>query len=106
MLDFTLASHYDVAQELGARLRAARLACGLQQTELAAQAGVSTGTVAALERRGQATLASLIRVVQALGLIDEMSGLFVPQVNSIADMEREAASRRRKRAPRRARGEQ
>lgn len=73
---------------------AARLAQGLLQGDLAARAGVSRGTVVALENKGQSTLASLIRIVQALGLVDQLSGLFQLKVRSIAEMEQQAAAPR------------
>ena len=102
MLDFNFAAPDEIAQELAHRLKAARLAHGLQQPELALRAGVSTGTVKSLENKGQSTLASMIRVVQALGLAHDLQQAFVLQVRSIADME-QAQQPPRKRAPRRPR---
>jgi transcriptional regulator with XRE-family HTH domain len=67
---------------------------------LALRAGVSAGTVKALENKGQSTIASLIRVVQALGLTADLQQAFVLHVRSIADME-QAQQAPRKRAPRR-----
>ena len=100
MLDFSFATADEVAQELARRLKVARLAQGLRQPELALRAGVSTGTVKALENKGQSTIASLVRVVQALGLSADLQQVFVRQVNSIADME-QAQQAPRKRASRR-----
>ena len=89
--------------ELGRRLKAARLAQALQQTDLALRAGVSLGAVKTLENTGQSTMASFIRVVLALGMVDELQPLFVHEVRSIADMEARASSPRQ-RAPRKPRG--
>lgn len=100
MLDFSFATADEISQELARRLKAARLAQGIQQPELALRAGVSAGTVKALENKGQSTLASLIRVVQALGLTQDLQQAFVLQVRSIADME-QAQQASRQRAPRR-----
>lgn len=102
MLDFNFATPDEIAQELADRLKAARLAQGLQQPELALRAGVSAGTVKSLENKGQSTLASMIRVVQALGLTHDLQQAFVLQVRSIADMQK-AQQPARKRAPRRPR---
>ena len=85
---------------MGRRLRAQRLAQLLGQVELAKRAGVSAGTIKNLEGKGQASLQSLLRVVAALGLIDELQDLFTPKVRSIAQMER-AEQAHRQRAPRR-----
>lgn len=103
MLDFGFATADEIARELARRLKAARLFQGMQQPELAARAGVSVGTVKALENKGQSTIASLIRVVHALGLTDDLQNAFVLRVHSIKDMEK-AEQAERKRAPRRSRG--
>ena len=74
----------------------------LTQADLAERAGVSVGTVKALEKTGQTSVASLIRVAQALGLTDQLQSLFVLKVQSIADME-QAQLAQRERAPRKTR---
>lgn len=100
-MDFTFSPAEEIARELGSRLKSARLALGLAQSELAARAGVARGTIATLENSGQSSLASMVQVVQALGLASELQNLFVPQPASIAAMERQAQARARQRAPRR-----
>ncbi len=99
---FTLATAAEVGRELGARLRAQRLAQGFTQDELARRAGLSGSTVKALENTGQSSLGSLLHVVLALGLVDAMQDLFVIKAQSIAQMER-AERAPRQRAPRRSR---
>lgn len=96
MLDFGFATADEICVELGNRLKAARLAQGVLQAELAARAGVSRGTVNTLESTGQSTLASLVRVVQALDLVDELQDLFKLKTQSISDMERKAQSERKR----------
>jgi transcriptional regulator with XRE-family HTH domain len=102
VLDFSFATADEIAQELARRLKAARLAQGLQQSELALRAGVSAGTVKALEKKGQSTVGSMIRVVQALGLTQDLQRAFVLEVRSIAQME-QAQRAQRQRAPRKPR---
>ncbi len=99
---FDLASNNEILHELGARLRAQRLAQGLPQAELAAMAGVSLGTIKSLERGGSTSLETFIRVVQALGLTDHLQPLFALPRQSIAQMERTQRAQRM-RAPRRKR---
>lgn len=100
MLDFKLASASEVCEHLGQRLRAQRLAQLLTQADLAARAGVSTGTVRTLENTGLVSADSLVRVALTLGLANTLQPLFeLPQL-SIAQMER-AQLAQRQRAPRR-----
>lgn len=97
-----MATPREVGSLLGQRLRAQRLAQALSQDELAVRAGVSAGTVKNLERKGQASVESLLRVVAALGLMNDLQDAFNLRVQSIAQMER-AELAQRKRAPRKAR---
>lgn len=100
-MDFSLATSAEILSALGARLRAQRLAQSLPQRELAQMAGLSLGALRKLEQDGQSSLDTLIRVVQALGLTDELAELFVLKRQSIAQMEQVEAARQRQRAPRR-----
>ena len=102
MLDFAFSTSDEVTAELGLRLKAVRLSQSLTQADLAERAGVSVGTVKVLETTGQTSVASLIRVVQALGLTDQLQSLFVLKVQSIAEME-QAQLAQRQRAPRKTR---
>lgn len=65
-----------LAADLGQRLRAVRMARGLQQAELADMAHVSRNTVISLERTGHATVSSMVSVSRALGLEGELRKLF------------------------------
>ncbi|MGX5659107.1 helix-turn-helix domain-containing protein [Castellaniella ginsengisoli] len=96
-----LASANEILQALGRRLRTQRLAQGLAQRELAQMAGLSLGALRTLERNGQSSLETLIRVTQALGLVDELTDLFVLKHQSIAQMARAESAGQRQRAPRR-----
>ena len=102
MLDFAFSTSDEITTELGLRLKAVRLSQSLTQADLAERAGISVGTVKSLERTGQSSVASLVRVVQALGLTDQLQSLFVLKVQSIAEME-QAQLAQRQRAPRKAR---
>ena len=92
-LNFAFASDDEIANELGARLKAHRLAMKLRQIDLAARAGIALGTLKRLESHGICTLGSLIQVVRALGLEPELQGLFkLSMPNSIAAMEAQAVA--------------
>lgn len=102
-MTFTLASTAEILQALGTRLRTQRLAQNLPQRELAEMAGLSLGALRKLERDGQCSLDTLVRVVQALGLAGELEDLFVLKRESIARMALAEAAGQRQRAPRRSR---
>lgn len=99
-MTLSLAPFNEILQTLGQRIRAQRLAQGLTQSELAQMAGLSLGALRKLESTGQSSLETLIRVVQALGLVQELEDLFVLKRQSIAQMEQAEAAGRRQRASR------
>lgn len=98
-MHFSLATTNEIAHEFGKRLRAHRLAQNLQQSELAARAGISLRTLVGFERCGRGSLDVFLRVAMALGLIESMSSLFELKPKSIKEME--VAGKNRKRASRR-----
>lgn len=100
-MSLNLAPANEVLQAIGQRLRAQRLIQGLPQRELAQMAGLSLGALRKLESSGQCSLETLVRAVQALGLVNELQDLFMPKRQSIAQMEQAEAASRRQRAPRR-----
>ena len=61
---------------IGRRLRTVRMNRGLQQSELADRAKVSRNTVITLERTGHGTVSSMVSVARALGLDNDLRGLF------------------------------
>jgi transcriptional regulator with XRE-family HTH domain len=95
---FELATPDEIAREFGNRIRAHRLAGNLQQSELAARAGVSERALRNFERSGRGSFDLFLRAAMALGLIESMSNLFELKPKSIKDMER--ASQKRQRASR------
>ena len=99
-MSFILKIYAEIQSELGQRLRAHRLAQSLSQGELASMAGLSLGAVRQLERNGQSSLETFVRVIQTLGLTQELDNLFVFQPVSIAMLERAEQASKRQRAPR------
>lgn len=102
-MTFALATANEILLTMGQRLRLQRLAQGLPQRELAQMAGLSLGALRKLESSGQCSLETVVRVVQSLGLVDELEHLFVLKRQSIAQMERAELATQRQRAPRRKR---
>ena len=82
-----------VLTDLGQRLRRHRLARDQTQALLAQEAGVSKSTVERLERGRSVQLESLIRVLRALDLLENLEALVPPQLPSpLATARRERAS--------------
>ncbi len=99
-MTFHLSTPAEILHALGARLREQRLAQSLTQRELAQMAGLSLGAVRKLESDGQCSLETLVRVAQALGLLEALDDLFVLKRQSIAQMQQADIASRRQRAPR------
>lgn len=97
MLDFTFSTHHEVCAELGSRLRARRMGLNMTQAEVAVLAGVSKGTVSNIEKHGQGTLDSLVRVLQAMRLTKELQPLFLASASSITRLEQSEKTSERQR---------
>lgn len=88
----------DRAQRLGERLAAQRLNRNLTQRQLAENAAVSLNTLRRLESGENASLDTLIRVLEALGLGDRLDALAPPTDVRPVDRVRNSAGGERKRA--------
>ena len=103
MIDFRLASAPDLLRHLGQRLRQQRLQKPWTQQDLATHAGVALSAVKKLEAGGNATLKTLVKVVQALSLAEELAPLFAPKAElSIAALAKAEKPQRQRARPRRA----
>lgn len=98
---FVFSAASEIRAVLAERLKAVRLAQNLQQSELAAAAGVSRGTVQNLEARAQCSFDSLVRIAMALGVADDLATVFVRQPTSIAEMAQAVQPTRRRASGRR-----
>jgi transcriptional regulator with XRE-family HTH domain len=89
-----------VLEELGARLRGARLARNLSQERLAEEAGVGRVTLQRIETGQPASLVNVIRVLRTLDLLDGLEGLLPAAAPSPIDELRRQGRRRRAGSPR------
>lgn len=86
----------DIQHRLSGRLRALRLRLGWKQVTLADRSGVSLPTIRRFESGGPITLANFLRLVHALGRLDELADVFEPSlIRSIAELESEQPPRQR-----------
>ena len=82
--------------ELGDRLARHRLNRNLTQDQLARDAGVSKRTVVRLENGQSSQVTSLVRVLRALGLLDNLDALVpAPMASPIEALKAKARERRR-----------
>jgi transcriptional regulator with XRE-family HTH domain len=87
-LDFNLSTPEEIGLEVGNRLRLQRINKHWTQRELADRTGLDVGTIKNLENKGQCTLLTLIKIATAINCINDLSKIFLLQINSIAEMEK------------------
>lgn len=86
--------------ELGSRLAQQRLQRNLTQAELATEAGVSKRTLVRFENGESGQLTNLIRVVRALGMLNNLDALIPPPTPSPLALLRSRSRVRRRASPR------
>lgn len=89
-----------VLAELGSRLARTRLERNLTQADLGFEAGVGVATVRRLEDGASVRLASLIRVLRVLGLLDTLDVLVPDPVPSPVERLRLRGRERQRARPR------
>ena len=86
-----------VVGELGRRLAAHRIERNLTQSELADAAGVARSTVQRIEGGGSIQLASLVRIMRSLHLLDELDAALPATIElPLAEFERRYGRARRR----------
>ena len=99
-MDFTFATEPEIRVELGNRLAALRIAKGLSQSELAAKAAIGVATLQRFEKGGGATLSNFIRLLMALGKVEDLNALLQSKTLTIEALEQQHALKGRKRVSR------
>lgn len=89
--DFSVANSETIIASLGEQIRNIRLSRNVTQAQLAEEAGVTVFTIGRLEQGLGSTLDTFIRVLIALGLAHNLTGLLPDP--SIRPMERISGSR-------------
>jgi transcriptional regulator with XRE-family HTH domain len=74
-MDFQAMTDRAVLEEIGHRVQLRRLNLNLSQLETAHKAGLSRRALQNLENRGVCTLASLLRVLRALGDLPQLDAV-------------------------------
>lgn len=93
-MDNLLLTPADAERALARRLRAARKRSGFTQAELARRSGLGVATVARFEQSGQGQVASLVRMMTALGRLAELDGILrEPGPSSLDEVRQRARTR-------------
>ena len=69
-------TYYEIQKELVNKLIAIRKRKKISQKRLSVLSGVPYGTVRRFEKSGDISLASFVKILIALGLVDELKSLF------------------------------
>lgn len=90
-----------ILEELGNRLRRARLDRNLNQARLAEEAGIGRTTLQRIEEGKSSSLVNLIRILRALDLLDGVDRLVPePSPSPIDELKRRGRQRQRAGSPR------
>lgn len=97
MLDLSFSKPSEVVKRICERLRTERLAQQMTQGDVAGRAGIATNTVSNLEAGRNVGFENLVKVAMVLGRGKELEGLFLPKLDSLADLHRYEQSAKRQR---------
>jgi transcriptional regulator with XRE-family HTH domain len=81
----SLMSHGEIMRALGVRVRAKRKSLKLSRKALSEKSGVSVPTISRLELTGVSTISVLIKLAEALGVVESLDSLF--QVSEFTSLE-------------------
>jgi len=87
-MNLNFLSSSEIVKLLGQRLKQERLLREWTQAELARRAAVSLTTISNLEAGRNVSVETFVQVAMVLGRTQELSELFQPKVQSLADMQR------------------
>lgn len=84
---FDFATESEISQELGKRIAQQRIQKNITQIDLAKKAGVGSATLQRLEKGEGSSLSVFIRVLTALGLVNDLSDIAMKKILSIQEFE-------------------
>ncbi len=96
-MDFELRTPLELAQKLAERMKTLRLQKRWKRATLAERSGVSGSSLRRFEQTGKISLESFLKLLSALGRLDEMDELLKPPaIQTIDDL-----AKRKQRIPKR-----
>jgi transcriptional regulator with XRE-family HTH domain len=95
---YNIQSPEEVARDLATRFRTIRLSHQWKQRTLAERSGVTLASLRRFEQTGKVSLHHLLRLAEAMGCLDEFTGLLQrPEATSIAELEAQETVQRPRR---------
>ena len=95
----TLHTDSAILTELGRRLARCRLNAGVTQSALAFEAGISKRTLERIEAGKSVQIANFLRLLRALGLVENLEALAPPDAPGPMDLLRMKGKRRQRASP-------
>ncbi|XKM12922.1 helix-turn-helix transcriptional regulator [Orbaceae bacterium ac157xtp] len=99
-MNFNLATEVEIMQTLAKRLKQYRLQKNMTQKELALASDVGSSTIQRFENGQSISLDFFIKIVMALGAVQELAPLFKPKISNIAELEQKTKIQQRQRVRR------
>ncbi|MFT0211187.1 helix-turn-helix transcriptional regulator [Pseudomonas sp. F1_0610] len=84
---FNFATEAEISQELGKRIAQQRIQKNITQADLAKRAGVGVATLQRLEKGEGSSLSVFIRVLTALGFVNDLADILAKKNLSIQEFE-------------------
>lgn len=84
---FDFATDIEISQELGKRIAQQRIHKNITQIDLAKRAGIGVATLQRLEKGEGSSLSVFIRVLIALGFVNDLADILVKKNISIQEFE-------------------
>jgi len=86
--NFNLVTPEDTAQQLAKKIRELRLSRNWKQATLAERSGVTLASLQRFERTGKSSLQNLLKLIFAMGRLDDFEKLLhPPDAGSLAELE-------------------
>lgn len=86
-MQFDFATESEISQELGRRIAQQRIQKNITQVDLAKRSGIGVATLQRLEKGEGSSLGVFIRVLTALGFVNDLSDILVKKNISIQEFE-------------------
>jgi len=93
----TLMTDDEILQDVASRAKEVRIDHELRQSDLSLKSAVPLSSIRVFERSGSISLPYLVRLLRALGLVEELAGLFQrPEITDLKSALKETTQTRKR----------